>query len=634
MNSNKLKKSNIIGIIVLVIIVSLVIYLIHSYLKKDKVEGFALPTTLPTKNPYQYYVLMINKNNYIEVNGEKSTADYMSNPDNCIEISKFMFFDKDNKLIQSSSFVDIKTLNSISPQNNGIDKLTNYSDTTYNTSWIDLNAPYGAIDTTSTAQATVSGTTNKLNPQGYKTGGIVIFNFGPDYANKPIPIFYNWVSSANSYLRDPVNINIYAGNVPYTINLNPGYTALGNIGTDINQQFVKNLKKNNLSRKSVFSENNISLYPNLITATTITPDQTAIPPTSATSEPIRTTPPPTSATSEPIRTTPPPTSATSEPIRTTPPPTTTTTEPIRTTPPPTTTTTEPIRTTPPPTTSTITGTPSPTNRVAPSPTNTTAPSSTTITIVPPSLHSRISPGMGNFGLQPNNGFNVSHKGGSGTNNYFTPNIFIKRKKNKNGDDSGVDTKRIEFGLGEELQPFLSSLGRQGMGLDTSSASDLIYDNTGYNIGSYPGGRRDPLDSGARNANVSAEYERAQTGTCIDCAVTDEGMEYSGDVDYFDNITRNRPNTGNNTNASSVSGTVDSKGNFIHSCKMKKFHPGYQLQPPTCWDVPQKRPPVCLSDKKCMPAAVFDSGLSLNALQFDTAVGSIMPGFTYVEHPRS
>ena len=68
--------------------------------------------------------------------------------------------------------------------------------------------------------------------------------------------------------------------------------------------------------------------------------------------------------------------------------------------------------------------------------------------------------------------------------------------------------------------------------------------------------------------------------------------------------------------------------------MKQFKPGYQLQPPTCWDVPQKRPPVCLSDKKCLPSAVFDTGLSLNSLQFDTAVGSIMPGFTYIEHPRS
>jgi hypothetical protein len=247
--------------------------------------------------------------------------------------------------------------------------------------------------------------------------------------------------------------------------------------------------------------------------------------------------------------------------------------------------------------------------------------------------------MGNFSIAPNsNGFNVSQKGGSGFNNYFTPNIYIKRKKNKNGgSDSDVDTKRIEFGLGEELQPFLSELGRQGMGMGSGmsqTASDLIYDNTGYNLGNYPRNSGDPFSSGTRNADISARYEQEQASTCIDCAVSDEGIQYTGNVDYFDNTPNDYSKIRDNTDASNVSGTVDSKGNFVHSCKMKKFKPGYQLQPPTCWDVPQKRPPVCLSDKKCMPAAVFDSGLSLNALQFDTAVGSIMPGFTYVEHPRS
>jgi hypothetical protein len=278
-----------------------------------------------------------------------------------------------------------------------------------------------------------------------------------------------------------------------------------------------------------------------------------------------------------------------------------------------------------------------------------------ITITPPALHSIPTPTLGNFGMRPNGmgGLNISQNGGDGYNNYFTPNIFIKRKNNMN--DS--QTQRVEFGLGKELHPFLNALNPNGM---TQTATDLIYDNTGYNLGNYSSGSggvnytsdggvnytsdggvnytsdggasgasasgasasgasasgaSDPFNTAERNARLSYQREQEQAGTCLECNETDSGLDYSGTVDNFTN-------------------TTDKNNNFTHSCKMKKFRPGYQLQPPTCWDVPQKRPPVCLSDKKCLPAAVFDNGLSLNALQFDTAVGSIMPGFTYVEHPRS
>jgi hypothetical protein len=223
--------------------------------------------------------------------------------------------------------------------------------------------------------------------------------------------------------------------------------------------------------------------------------------------------------------------------------------------------------------------------------------------------------VGNFGMTKNNGrmggLNISQNGGEGYNNYFTPNIFIKRKNNTG------NTQRVEFGLGKELQPFLAGLNPNGM---TQTTTDLIYDNTGYNLGSYGSDwsdltNQDPFNTAERNARLSYQREEEQSGTCLECNETDSGLDYSGTVDNFSN-------------------TTDKNNNFTHSCKMKKFKPGYQLQPPTCWDVPQKRPPVCLSDKKCLPAAVFDSGLSLNALQFDTAVGSIMPGFTYIENPRS
>jgi hypothetical protein len=74
--------------------------------------------------------------------------------------------------------------------------------------------------------------------------------------------------------------------------------------------------------------------------------------------------------------------------------------------------------------------------------------------------------------------------------------------------------------------------------------------------------------------------------------------------------------------------------LVHSCQMKEFVPGYQIQPPKCWDVPAKIPPVCLGNNERLPSAVFDRGTPLNALNLDTSVGSIMPKFRYAEESRT
>ena len=62
---------------------------------------------------------------------------------------------------------------------------------------------------------------------------------------------------------------------------------------------------------------------------------------------------------------------------------------------------------------------------------------------------------------------------------------------------------------------------------------------------------------------------------------------------------------------------------------KTYYPGYSYMPPSNWDVPQKRPDVCISQKKCMdhPVGVFDKGTPADALEY-YGVGSIMPKFTY------
>jgi hypothetical protein len=77
---------------------------------------------------------------------------------------------------------------------------------------------------------------------------------------------------------------------------------------------------------------------------------------------------------------------------------------------------------------------------------------------------------------------------------------------------------------------------------------------------------------------------------------------------------------------------------------KKFKPGYSAVDPKHWNVPQKRPPVCLPNRVDLPSAVFTQGTPANVLEFDrygnmanteddvaeTNVGSILPKFEYNE----
>ena len=64
---------------------------------------------------------------------------------------------------------------------------------------------------------------------------------------------------------------------------------------------------------------------------------------------------------------------------------------------------------------------------------------------------------------------------------------------------------------------------------------------------------------------------------------------------------------------------------------KTYFPGYSYMPPSNWRVPQKRPPACIAQKKCLdhPVSVFDKGTPSDALEY-YGVGSILPKFTYRE----
>lgn len=94
-------------------------------------------------------------------------------------------------------------------------------------------------------------------------------------------------------------------------------------------------------------------------------------------------------------------------------------------------------------------------------------------------------------------------------------------------------------------------------------------------------------------------------------------------------------------------TLRKGSNKQYQNSQKQFYPGYAYQPPSNWDVPQKRAPVCVNsnpDTTQLPIGIADHGTPINALEVDpigrilateekvkyTNVGSILPKFSYNE----
>ncbi len=269
-------------------------------------------------------------------------------------------------------------------------------------------------------------------------------------------------------------------------------------------------------------------------------------------------------------------------------------------------------------------------------------------IAVPGITTVPNPTTGNFTILPNKGFNISQIGGEGPNNYFHPNIIIKKKK-----EDPFEAARNNVGLAGAMQSLYPNMSQETI---QAAVQQYVF-NTGYNFstGGTTSSYNDPWNTALSNSAMDASMPNVNS--CIDCKKDPE----TGDVNYGGNYgtsyesfnpTDDENNEKNNEENNeerddrqrnyrppkyeeepSPRAGLDANGNFIPSCKMKTFVPGFQIQPPKCWDVPQKRPPVCLSDKKRLPAAVFDRGTPLNALEMDTTVGSILPKFIYTELAR-
>ncbi len=571
----KIVGSKIFWITLLLLSLVLVILSIFLLNKKTLKEGFeAVPND---KSPYRYYIWYISHNKYTENPGNITNFTYDS-PDNRLEVDQVRFYSK----LPDSSGVDetigdiatsMYTNTSSSSGPIQYDTSANVFSSLPNTIYSDIYGPSQSFMSDSSPRPTIQGTQTFIHD---KPGGYIIFDFGENYYTKARPLGFSW-SPTNNINRSPAiwdllvtnNITDFPSKINNLINIHSNTTVPTNpsLSTVYNFSFPTDLPQMP-APPPPSSDTNTSPPPPPSSDTNTSPPPP--PPSSGTN----TSPPPSSGTN----TSPPP-----------PPPSSGT----NTSPPPSSGT----NTSPPPSSGTNTSPPPGTNTSPPPGTNTSPPSTSTFT--PPALHSTPIPGIGNFGVHHynGNGINISQKGGGGGNNYFTPKIYIKKKKD-NLQNGGFFQDVYGYSVanyGINANPYLNPENQ------------------------FPANY--PANQYSRDFNVNSDI-------CLDC-VDEEGTPV---IDYFDPST-NDDYDDNTPDIRSVQEAKLYNGN-THSCKMKKFHPGYELQPPTCWDVPQKRPPVCLSDKKCLPAAVFDTGASLNALDLNTSIGSIMPGFTYIEHPRS
>ena len=132
---------------------------------------------------------------------------------------------------------------------------------------------------------------------------------------------------------------------------------------------------------------------------------------------------------------------------------------------------------------------------------------------------------------------------------------------------------------------------------------------------YNNSKKDPLNTMASNMKKEKQFREDDKKSC------GSYIQKYGDTDEEQFISEARKN---NT--------------------WKKFNPDYHMVDPIKWDVPKKRPPVCIPERVNLPSAVFTQGTPTNVLEFDrygkmassesdvteTNVGSILPKFVYKE----
>ena len=203
---------------------------------------------------------------------------------------------------------------------------------------------------------------------------------------------------------------------------------------------------------------------------------------------------------------------------------------------------------------------------------------------------------------------IKQEKGKGISSIFSPQIIIKE-----GDHDGVYFKKSESSPEVPISTRRNRRRRRNVKNWQEPEADLWADSHQYYDGNDSS--RDPWNSAVNNWNKS--IASCKNGTSKDCG---NYVEYD---------------------------TLRKKPDEKYQKGPKKFYPGYSYIPPSNWDVPQKRAPVCINnnpDTTKLPIGIADHGTPINALEVDpigrilateemvkhTNVGSILPKFKYVE----
>jgi len=202
---------------------------------------------------------------------------------------------------------------------------------------------------------------------------------------------------------------------------------------------------------------------------------------------------------------------------------------------------------------------------------------------------------------------ISQSGMKGTGNIFTPQIIIK-----NEDDS----QSIEYKDSPSSKSRTIYHSRKPTkDNDVWNESNGSYHSKNGSYDAYYDDPNDPWDNMEKNMKSSYAQHRKNQEKCGGAVCPHSDRKDAEEL-------------------------AKSRAKGAENC----YHPGYSFMPPTKWDIPQPRPPVCVPDRWKRPSAVFDRGTPTNVLELDedgnmlmsenevtfTNVGSILPKFKYEE----
>lgn len=220
---------------------------------------------------------------------------------------------------------------------------------------------------------------------------------------------------------------------------------------------------------------------------------------------------------------------------------------------------------------------------------------------------------------------ISQHDVKGTGNIFNPQVIVRNGARGQSIEYSGDGGQSSYPVFSGFPSWQTPVGDLWGGDDTINTplnSRLISSKAPQNVSLNGGGKcvySDPM--GQINKNISDSYDVANKNkrTCGQYPAPPESEDGAVEYPY------------------AAKGKVKDKS--------KLYYPGYSFAPPSTWDVPQKRPPVCLPDKaRLCPMGVFDRGTPTNVLELNpdgtqcssenecelTNVGSLMPKFEFKE----